>query len=246
MRSRNIKPGLFKNEKLAECSFPARLFFIGLWCYADKKGLCEYRPQRMKIEILPYDKSKPEDLIKELISTGFIKQYQCNGTKYLKIVNFTKHQRPHNTEKESTFPDISKQNTLDNGENTLDNALIPDSLIPERGIMKDTSPSKKKTLEDVRNEIPINRDLHLATILADLMTDNNPTRKDTPVPQLYLWANEVRLMRERDNRTYEEIIEIIHFSQQDNFWKGNILSMGKLRKQFDQLNLKRKSSRYGK
>ena len=137
MRSRNIKPGLFKNEKLAECSFAARLFFIGLWCYADKKGLCEYRPKRMKIEILPYDRSKPEELIKELIDTGFIQSYQVNDSKYLKIINFTKHQRPHSTEKESTFPDINKQNTLNNGDNTLDNALIPDSLIPERGKRKE-------------------------------------------------------------------------------------------------------------
>ena len=38
-RSRNIKPGFFKNEHLAECQPLARLLFIGLWTLADREGL---------------------------------------------------------------------------------------------------------------------------------------------------------------------------------------------------------------
>jgi len=46
-RSRNIKPGFFRNEMLAECSPLARLLFAGLWCLADRFGRLEDRPKRI-------------------------------------------------------------------------------------------------------------------------------------------------------------------------------------------------------
>jgi len=36
MRARNIKPGFFSNEDLAECSPWSRLCFAGLWLLADR------------------------------------------------------------------------------------------------------------------------------------------------------------------------------------------------------------------
>ena len=38
MRARDIKPGFFKNDQLAECSMAARLLFPGLWMLADREG----------------------------------------------------------------------------------------------------------------------------------------------------------------------------------------------------------------
>ena len=55
------------------------------------------------------------------------------------------------------------------------------------------------------------------------------------------WIKDIRLMMERDNRTYDEIHYIINWCQDDLFWRSNILSPSKLRKQFDQLVLKAKS-----
>ena len=46
-----------------------------------------------------------------------------------------------------------------------------------------------------------------------------------------------------DRRTPEEISALIQWSQRDNFWKSNILSMGKLREKFDQLALKQNAER---
>lgn len=48
-------------------------------------------------------------------------------------------------------------------------------------------------------------------------------------------------MMERDNRTEEQIKYSIDWCQQDSFWKANILSPSKLRKQYDQLVVKIKS-----
>ena len=55
MRARNIKPGFWRNEELAEISPAGRLIFIGLWCMADREGFLEDRPKKIKLEILPYD-----------------------------------------------------------------------------------------------------------------------------------------------------------------------------------------------
>ena len=52
-------------------------------------------------------------------------------------------------------------------------------------------------------------------------------------------------MVERDNRTLEEIEFVITKSQNDPFWKENILSMGKLREKFDQLWIKFKNENTG-
>ena len=54
-------------------------------------------------------------------------------------------------------------------------------------------------------------------------------------PDIEKWASEVRLMRERDGRTEEQIRFLIGWCQKDNFWQANILSMKKLREKFDTL-----------
>ena len=59
-------------------------------------------------------------------------------------------------------------------------------------------------------------------------------------PNIESWANEIRLMRERDNRTAIEINLVFDWANNDSFWRTNILSPAKLRKQFDQLSIKAK------
>lgn len=104
MRARNIKPGFFKNEYLAECSPLARILFAGLWCMADREGRLEYRPKRIKAEILPYDNASIEKLISELQDRRFLQIYNADGEQYLNIINFRKHQNPHVRESESVCP----------------------------------------------------------------------------------------------------------------------------------------------
>jgi hypothetical protein len=54
-------------------------------------------------------------------------------------------------------------------------------------------------------------------------------------PNLDGWANEIRLMREQDGRADQEIREVFEWANQDNFWRSNILSPGKLREKFTTL-----------
>lgn len=109
-RARNIKPGFFHNEDLAEASVTARLLFIGLWTIADFKGCIEYRPKRIKAALFPYDDVNLDELVSDLAKHGFLIRYTVGGKQYLKVPNFVKHQRPHKNEVDagSDLPDDSE------------------------------------------------------------------------------------------------------------------------------------------
>lgn len=112
-----------------------------------------------------------------------------------------------------------------------------DKIRGERGEKKRGDKNKGDKNLLVVNEI----DKILTQHLIDMMLANNPDssiiKRLTEKRQLD-WINQCRLMRERDERTPEQIRWMIDFSQNDEFWKTNILSMTKLREKFDQLWLK--------
>lgn len=104
-RMRTIKPSFFTNDLLAQVHPLGRILFAGLWCIADRAGRLEDRPQRIKIEVLPYDKANVDRLLDELASRGFIVRYESGGQRFVQIVNFDRHQSPHMKEPASTIPE---------------------------------------------------------------------------------------------------------------------------------------------
>lgn len=109
-RARNIKPSFFNNDELAELDPLARLLFIGMWTIADFKGCFEYKPKRVKVQLLPYDDCDIEQLSINLDKSGFISIYSVQDQLYVKVLNFDKHQNPHKNERDkgSDVPDISE------------------------------------------------------------------------------------------------------------------------------------------
>ncbi|WP_406904425.1 hypothetical protein [Bacillus cereus] len=86
-------------------------------------------------------------------------------------------------------------------------------------------------------------DTNGAKYLFEKIKGNNPKQKE---PNFDNWANEFRLMRERDNREPQEIKDVIDWCQADPFWQGNILSPKKLREKFDQLTIQMNSKKGAK
>lgn len=75
----------------------------------------------------------------------------------------------------------------------------------------------------------------LAEKLRSLILRNNPKAR---VPKkLDSWANEIRLMVNRDDRSEDSISSVIEWSQNNDFWRANILSAKKLREKYDTLYL---------
>lgn len=91
-RIRAIKPEFWTDEKILELSIPARLFFIGLWTYADDNGVLEYKVKQLKARIFPADDIDIQPLIDELLHQKLIVSYESDGELYLWIRNFRRHQ----------------------------------------------------------------------------------------------------------------------------------------------------------
>lgn len=108
-RSRNIKPGFFTNDELAECPAEARLLFAGLWTVADREGRGEDRPKKIKVLVLPFDDVNVDSLMQDLHNRGFIRRYEVDGDRYFQVMNWSKHQNPHHKEIASVIPAPSEQ-----------------------------------------------------------------------------------------------------------------------------------------
>jgi hypothetical protein len=76
----------------------------------------------------------------------------------------------------------------------------------------------------------------LAEHIFSLIKTLNPNHKQ---PNLESWANDIRLMVERDSRTTTEIRDLFEWANKHHFWKTNILSPATLRKQWDKLVIQR-------
>lgn len=143
MRSRNVKPGFFQNEHLAELPPETRLLFIGLWLMADREGRLEDRPKRIKMQIFPADTFNVDPMLDDLQSAGLIMRYEVDSAGFICIPAWHKHQNPHHKERASDIPaperpgqDLGKPQSC-RGKERDDRAdsgfLIPDSLIPDSG-----------------------------------------------------------------------------------------------------------------
>lgn len=80
--------------------------------------------------------------------------------------------------------------------------------------------------------------MKMAVYLQDKILEWKPNAK---IPKdLNAWADEFRKTHELDERSKQEIKDVIDFATKDSFWQANILSAKSLREKFDQLQAKMK------
>ena len=160
-RSRNIKPGFFSNEHLAEVDFATRLLFIGMWTEADREGRLEDRPRRLKMALFPADNVDIDAMLYSLHDLEFIDRYSVNGRNYIQVVNWAKHQNPHLKEAKSTIPEkpVVEPCPVKTGASTMQapdkNSSFPaDSLSLDSGFLIPDSLSSDLPIED-QNLLPV-------------------------------------------------------------------------------------------
>ena len=75
-------------------------------------------------------------------------------------------------------------------------------------------------------------------LLAELLSLFVQLRRKTKKPvDLQVWAKHIDLMIRKDNCTPDQIADVIEWCQEDDFWRDNIMSTPKLRKQFKILEM---------
>lgn len=134
MRARQLKPGFFKNDLLAELPPLTRILFEGLWCLGDRAGRLEYRPKRIKAEVLPFDECDIDAMMTALRDKQFIIMYSVGGMEYVQVEGFERHQNPHKQERESVIPppvQVPKKHRIKSEVVGLTpSSLTPSSLTP--------------------------------------------------------------------------------------------------------------------
>tara|TARA_R110000772_G_C13310322_1_gene440462 strand:- start:40732 stop:41592 length:861 start_codon:yes stop_codon:yes gene_type:complete len=68
----------------------------------------------------------------------------------------------------------------------------------------------------------------------------NATYKE---PNYEAWANAIRLARDQDKRSIDDLWDVFDWANRDSFWQTNILSPKKLRDKFDDLVIKMNSAK---
>ncbi len=102
---------------------------------------------------------------------------------------------------------------------------VPNRTVPNRTI--DSKDNVAKKFDD--DSIPMRLALHLKR---EILSQDPNTR----VPDnLTNWATEADRMIRLDKRDPQEAANLMTWAQNDHFWRANILSMGKFRKQYDKL-----------
>lgn len=103
-RIRTIKPEFFTSEDIVSLSPLARLFYVSMWCEADREGRFAWKPKTLKMRYLPGDDCDVNVLATELTDAGLVELYEVDGKTYAEIPSFKNHQVINNRESESVLP----------------------------------------------------------------------------------------------------------------------------------------------
>lgn len=138
-------------------------------------------------------------------------------------------QFPAHHEQEGNNKNINNSSSENSDESSDKPGKKPPVLKPEAAIQSGT---KWGTSEDLR----------CAEWLFNMVKSISPSAKK---PNYAGWANDIRLMRERDGRTHYEIAALFKWACNDKFWKGNVLCPATLRDKWTQLDIKRNKQQTG-
>ncbi|NWO10186.1 replication protein [Chromohalobacter salexigens] len=107
-----------------------------------------------------------------------------------------------------------------------------DNSVPKGTDDSSKKPKPRKWGEKIDHEL-------VSEMVAAVSSDLDAPVKHNPTA----WANEFRLMRQRDDRTVEQIRYLITWTAAHDFWAGIVLSPAKLRAKWDQLAKQVRSQR---
>ncbi|HDC4613684.1 TPA: replication protein [Enterobacter cloacae] len=138
-------------------------------------------------------------------------------------------QFPAHHEQEGNNKNINNSTSENSDESSDKPGKKPPVLKPEAAIQSGTKWGNSE-------------DLRCAEWLFTMVQNISPSAKK---PNYAAWANDIRLMRERDDRTHYEIAALFKWACNDKFWKGNVLCPATLRGKWTQLDIKRNKQQTG-
>lgn len=214
-RAREIGTAILGNPLFLGMSHQARLAYLALMVYSDDGGVHEALMPVLAGFAAPLKEGQTVKAIEaELIGNCWITKYEVAGTWYWRVLAWKKPDQPT-----YLFP--------------LESGQIPETP-PRRRVKAVRKVAPRKTDAPELHE----DDVKLVDHMLKRITSLNPDFKIPEGPARAKWADEFRKMRDIDKRDREQIARLINWVYKDDFWKSNILSPAKLRKQYDRLIIK--------
>ena len=258
--ARPIKSGLdyfpfpvdfFDNEIMSGISgmfgIKGDIVVVKLLCTVYRKGYFAVWSDLLQSKIANdarVSKELVNQIVDRLVAWGFFDEDLYNSAKVLTSVDIqqTYLEATKRRKNRGKMPYLlNKDNNNSSNEVNVDNNPISEKV----NVDINTQSKVNKSNKDSHDSKPTKRvyepddiNLKLANYLLAKIRERNssiyPTDSKNP-PDTQKWANDIRLMHERDARSYDDVKRIIEWCQQDSFWQNNILSASKLRKQFGKL-----------
>lgn len=103
-----MKPELFRHDGLYELErasgLPIRIAWVGLFTACDREGRFRWKPQALKLDVMPWDDLDFARVLDVLRSAGLVVKYEVKGESYGYIPSWLDHQRPNHRELPSKLP----------------------------------------------------------------------------------------------------------------------------------------------
>lgn len=190
---------------------------LGLFTFTDD-GKCFYSESLNKRMVIKDEATKKKS---EADKKGASKWWNGNDKTKSKVKNSSAIAEP-----------LKKDSSAITSSRVSDSNISKESKVNKSN--KDSHDSKPATHVYGSDDINLKLANYLLAKIRERNSNVYPANSKNQ-PDMQKWANDIRLMHERDARSYEDIKRIIEWCQQDNFWQNNILSTSKLRKQFSKL-----------
>jgi hypothetical protein len=174
-----------------------------------------------------WSRGKVKRFLNELEKDGNVVQQTVQQNSVLTVCNYSKYQ------------------DKDAEDDTIHGAVNGQQTVQQTDSKRYTNKNDKKEKKEKNDKKYkyTDADLRSAQVMFEKLQSRHPHLKQ---PNYESWANDLRLMREIDERKPDDIAAVFNFAIDDDFWSNNILSASKLRKQFDALFVKMNSGGCGK
>ncbi|ABR47067.1 phage protein [Alkaliphilus metalliredigens QYMF] len=182
-----------------------------------------------------WSKTKLRNFFKLLEEDEMIMKKTDKKKTILTICNYNEYQTSENHKETMREPQENQVKTTKKPqENTNNNDNNENKDNKDRSICQENEAQRESQLKFPLDSI----EYRLADFLRKWIKKNNELAKVPGDSHMDKWSQHIDYMLRLDNRSAEDIKEVIEFCQKDEFWMTNILSTAKLRNKFDQLYLK--------
>lgn len=182
-----------------------------------------------------WSRGKVRRFLKNLENDSMIVVESGHLTSVITICNYSTFQGGDTTDGTT---DGTSVGTTD-GQQTDNRRYTNNNVNKENNVNNDKEINTSTIVKPIAKKKFNDNDIQFAEWFYSGLMTINPNHKK-PNFESSGWADAVRLMREQDNRTYDEMGSLFTWVIQDNFWRSNILTPKKLREKWDALTIKSK------